>query len=60
MEVVWDVLCVVVYFWFYSFILHCYIFSKELFCVNINDSLELHLPNCIPFAGILIVTVLID
>lgn len=60
MEMVWDVLCVVVYFWFYGFILRCYIYSKEVFCVNINDSLELHLPNCIPFAGILIVTVLID
>lgn len=48
------VMYVVLYFWFCGFVLDCYICSKELgFFVNINDSLELDLPDCIALAHLL-------
>lgn len=54
MEIACDVTYVVMYFCFYGFILGCYICSKEVvFCININDSLELDLPNSIAFAHLL-------
>lgn len=66
MGIVCDVTYVVVYFYFYGFVLDCCVCSEEVvFSVNINDSLELDLPNCVAlahlFSGILIVVaVLID